>query len=139
TMQSVFDILDLNQIIYLFYLEIINSDIDIFVYASINRISRFNARKEYKIILSGGILLFKRLSKLYHGKYCCSGRKYEISDQTMENMARHELFEETGLEVEYELEFVSLYKTQHYEVYVYKTLVCGVDKVKNREPDKHEE
>ncbi|CAG8849943.1 20721_t:CDS:2, partial [Gigaspora margarita] len=79
------------------------------------------------------------LSKLHHGKYCCPGRKYEISDQMMENVTRRELFEETGLEVEYELEFVSLYKTQHYEVYVYKTLVCGIDKVKNREPDKHKE
>ncbi|CAG8842773.1 6170_t:CDS:2, partial [Gigaspora margarita] len=57
----------------------------------------------------------------------------------IENVARRELFKKTGLEVEYELEFVSLYKTQHYEVYVYKTLVCGIDKVKNREPDKHEE
>ncbi|CAG8853522.1 7225_t:CDS:1, partial [Gigaspora margarita] len=51
-------------------------------------------------------LLSKRLSKLHYSKYCCSGGKYEISDQRMENITRRELFEETGLEVEYELEFV---------------------------------
>ncbi|CAG8449307.1 8823_t:CDS:1 [Cetraspora pellucida] len=86
---------------------------------------------------NGEILISKRLVKFYKDLYCSPGGKVKEGEK-VEDGARRELYEETGIIIRNKFEMILVNRYENKHIYVYKTLVDNSVVIENREPEKHE-